>query len=579
MAGKLPYLFIVLVVGLIVSASFYGGFFAGLENFFEDLLFSEKYFNNAEIVILGIEDESIRNIGQWPWPRKVFADAFLKLNQNPPAAVGLDVIFSEPSRLGVLDDLALADALNKISYPVVMPAEALPLILENGKARAGSLLKPIGVVENSKNVSLGHVNLILDKDSVVRRFPLTVSDMKAFSYELVKKSGKEIPNEDSLLDINRIVYALPPSQIRYMSFWSVLEDEDSLYKLKDKIVLIGATAADLHDEQLSSFSRGRAMSGVGIQASTVNMLLNGYRLNALSARASISWILIASVLSALIFMVMRSSLQAVLLNIAMGFGYLILIILLFDKGIAVNFLHMNFAWIFSTLSLFGYRYLLVDREKHELKNLFSKYVSKDVLNEILSDPSKVKLGGEEKEVTVFFSDIRGFTTISEKTTPKELVRILNKYFTAMTKEVLDNGGVLDKYIGDAIMAFWGAPIDDPDQAENALKASLKMLEKLKELNKELKSIGDPEINIGIGLYTGPAIVGNVGSDLRFDYTVMGDTVNVASRLEGLNKEYKTQIIIGETVKNKIKGHYKFKFLGSVAVKGRKEPLNIYTVES
>ncbi len=214
-----------------------------------------------------------------------------------------------------------------------------------------------------------------------------------------------------------------------------------------------------------------------------------------------------------------------------------------------------------------------------MKNLFSKYVSKDVLNEILSDPSKVALGGEEKEVTVFFSDIRGFTTISEKTTPKELVRILNTYFTAMTKEVLDNGGVLDKYIGDAIMAFWGAPIADPDQAENALKASLSMLEQLKELNKELRALGDPEIHIGIGLYTGPAIVGNVGSDLRFDYTVMGDTVNVASRLEGLNKEYKTEIIIGETTKNKIKGNYVFRALGSVAVKGRKEPLNIYTIET
>lgn len=214
-----------------------------------------------------------------------------------------------------------------------------------------------------------------------------------------------------------------------------------------------------------------------------------------------------------------------------------------------------------------------------MKNLFSKYVSKDVLEEILKDPAKVKLGGEEKEVTVFFSDIRGFTALSEKTAPKELVRILNKYFTLMTNEVLENSGVLDKYIGDAIMAFWGAPIEDRRQAENALKAALGMLEKLKELNKELKSNGDPEINIGIGLYSGPAVVGNIGSDLRFDYTVMGDTVNVASRLESLNKEYKTQIIIGETTKNKLEGDHKFKFLGSVAVKGRKELLNIYTIEN
>ncbi|MBI4992011.1 MAG: adenylate/guanylate cyclase domain-containing protein [Candidatus Harrisonbacteria bacterium] len=580
MARKLPYLFIALAAGIIVSASFSAGFFVGLENFFEDLLFSEKYFNHNEIVILGIEDESIRNIGQWPWPRKVFADALLKFNQNPPAAVGLDVIFSEPSRLGIQDDRALADALNEISYPVVMPAEAQPLILENGQARAGNLSKPLPIFENSKNVSLGSVNLISDRDNVVRRFPLAVDGVKAFAYELVKKSGKEVLDESSLSGINKIVYALPPAQIGYMSFWRILEDEDFLSKLKGKIVLIGATAADLHDEQLTSFSRGRAMSGVGIQASIINMLLSGYRLSSLDAASSFIWIFFSALLPALVFMmVARSSLAAVAVNVIFGFIYLILIILLFDKGIAVNLLHVNFSWVLSTLWVFGYRYFVVEKEKREIKNLFSKYVSKDVLNEILSDPAKVKLGGEEKEVTVFFSDIRGFTTISEKTTPKELVRILNKYFTAMTKEVLDNGGVLDKYIGDAIMAFWGAPIDDPDQAENALVASLKMLDKLKELNKELKAIGDPEINIGIGLYTGPAIVGNVGSDLRFDYTVMGDTVNVASRLEGLNKEYKTQIIIGETTKNKIKGKYNFKFLGSVAVKGRKEPLNIYTIES
>ena len=148
----------------------------------------------------------------------------------------------------------------------------------------------------------------------------------------------------------------------------------------------------------------------------------------------------------------------------------------------------------------------------------------------------------------------------------------------MSEEVLNHKGVLDKYIGDAIMAFWGAPIEDSDQADNALRASIAMMQKLKILNEKLQKNGDPEINIGIGLYTGPAIVGNIGSEMRFDYTIIGDTVNVASRLEGLNKEFKTNIIIGESTKNKLRGAYSFKPLGSVSVKGRKEPLNIYTVD-
>jgi adenylate cyclase len=327
------------------------------------------------------------------------------------------------------------------------------------------------------------------------------------------------------------------------------------------------------------------MPGVEIQANIANMLIMGYRLIPLSKGWSFFWIFLAAVLPALAFLLFSRSLKPLFINIFLGVVYLILIIILFEKGVAANIIHINLAWILSTSSLFGYRYFVGEKERREMRNLFSKYVSKDVLEEILADPTKVSLGGEEKEITVFFSDIRGFTTLSEKTTPKELVRILNRYFTAMSEEILKNAGVLDKYIGDAIMAFWGAPVDDPGQADNALKAALGMLAKLKELNEELRASGDPEINIGIGIYTGPAVVGNMGSEQRFDYTVMGDTVNVASRLEGLNKEYQTRLIIGESTKNKItlrlaqgEKDYKFRFLGSVAVKGRKEPLNIYTLE-
>ncbi len=219
-----------------------------------------------------------------------------------------------------------------------------------------------------------------------------------------------------------------------------------------------------------------------------------------------------------------------------------------------------------------------ERYKRELKMLFSKYVSPQVLHTMLDNPSSVSLGGEEREITVLFSDIRGFTTLSEAVTPKELVRILNKYFTAMTGEVLRHGGVLDKYIGDAIMAFWGAPLSDAHQADHAVRAAQGMLVRLRVLNEELRAAGDPEIHIGVGIYTGPAVVGNMGSDLRFDYTAMGDTVNIASRLEGLNKEYKTEIIIGESTKEKLRDKVQFRSLGAVKVKGRNEPVLIYAVE-
>jgi adenylate cyclase len=573
-SDKFIYFGIAILVGVLVWTSFSLGLFAGLENFFEDILFFSKAID-PEIVIIAVDNDSINRIGQWPWPREIFSQAFLRLNEAQPKVVGFDVMLSEPSRLGNKDDLSLAAALNKISYSVVLPVEIF----------GEDTLEPLDVFTAQKGVNLGHVNLIIDKDGIVRKFPFKINDFRAFSYEVIRKAGVEVSKESlGGADGLRIAYAGPAGSIRRVPFWRLLEGDLS-GQLKDKIVLIGATAPDLHDEQLTPLGRGAAMPGVEIQANIANMLIMGYRLIPLSKGWSFFWIFLAAVLPALAFLLFSRSLKPLFINIFLGVVYLILIIILFEKGVAANIIHINLAWILSTSSLFGYRYFVGEKERREMRNLFSKYVSKDVLEEILADPTKVSLGGEEKEITVFFSDIRGFTTLSEKTTPKELVRILNRYFTAMSEEILKNAGVLDKYIGDAIMAFWGAPVDDPGQADNALKAALGMLAKLKELNEELRASGDPEINIGIGIYTGPAVVGNMGSEQRFDYTVMGDTVNVASRLEGLNKEYQTRLIIGESTKNKItlrlaqgEKDYKFRFLGSVAVKGRKEPLNIYTLE-
>ncbi|MBI3046533.1 MAG: adenylate/guanylate cyclase domain-containing protein [Candidatus Harrisonbacteria bacterium] len=589
---KLNFLGIAVVIGFLTGVSFYFGFFSGPENFLEDLLFFPKPIHQ-DIVIVSIDSDSISKIGQWPWPREVFGKALLELQKNPPKVVGLDVIFSEVSRLENNDDLALASALNQVSYPVILPVEAQPLILEKDKLpAAGKFLKPLPELESAKSVSLGHVNLVLDADGVARRFPLKIGDFNAMPYEIVKKSGLEIPDEKNLININRIVFSSPTGSIRRVPFWRVLEgdvprsqsDRDPGLNglgtgelLKDKIVLIGATAPDLHDEKPTPFSRGTQMPGVEIQANIVNMLVSGYRLAPLRFWPAVVWIFSAALLSEAVFLVLKGALWPLLGNIFLGFIYSVAAVFLFDKGIAVNLIHLNFAWILSAAGLLSYRYFASEKGRREMKALFSKYVSKDVLEEILKNPDKVKLGGETREVTVFFSDVKGFTTLSEKTSPQELVKVMNEYFTLMTEEVLKRGGVLDKYIGDAIMAFWGAPIGDEQQADHALQAAIGMTEKLKTLNAKLKKSGKPEIGTRIGIYTGPALAGNIGSELRLNYTVMGDTVNVASRLEGINKEYGTQIIIGESTKNKLKGKYDLKSLGSVAIKGRAEPLNIYTV--
>lgn len=579
----LSIVFIGALSGALAITSFSLGLFSGLESFFEDLFFTEKSVSR-HIIIADIDNESINKIGQWPWPRSIFAKVITEVSKNPPKALGIDVIFPEHSRVGISDDNELARALQSALYPIIMPIEADPLFLENGKPLADTFLRPLPEFTSQRSVTLAHVNLILDRDGIIRKFPPQIFDRTAsatinsFSYETVQKSGYPIPHKDSLTDTERIVFTGPTGSILRIPFWKILDGSAS-ESVKGKIVFLGATAADLHDEKPTPLGRGTEMPGVEIQANIANMLISGYRLTPLGEAYSNLWIFIAALLPACIFILLRrGTLQPILITIFFGGVQTLAVVFAFENGIVANIIHINGSWILSTSAIVAYRYFFGERERAQMRKTFSKYVSKDVLEEILKHPEMVKLGGEEKEITVFFSDIRGFTTLSEKTTPKELVRILNEYFTSMSEEVLNHKGVLDKYIGDAIMAFWGAPIEDPNQADNALQASIAMMQKLKILNEKLRQNGDPEINIGIGLYTGPAIVGNIGSEMRFDYTVIGDTVNVASRLEGLNKEFKTNIIIGESTKNKLRGTYSFKPLGSVSVKGRKEQLNIYTVK-
>jgi adenylate cyclase len=215
------------------------------------------------------------------------------------------------------------------------------------------------------------------------------------------------------------------------------------------------------------------------------------------------------------------------------------------------------------------------REKKYIRQTFSKFVSKSVVDELLKDPDKLKLGGEKKILTVLFSDIRGFTTISERLTPEALVEHLNEYLQAMTDIVFKYYGTLDKYVGDEIMAFWGAPIPQDDHAVLAARASVEMMRVLGELNRKWVSEGKPELHIGIGLNTGDMVVGNMGSSSRMDYTLMGDNVNLGARLEGTNKVYGTNIIISEATYEYVKEHIVARELDLIRVKGKELPVKIY----
>lgn len=216
-----------------------------------------------------------------------------------------------------------------------------------------------------------------------------------------------------------------------------------------------------------------------------------------------------------------------------------------------------------------------EKAKKFIKGAFQQYVAPSIINEILRNPKKLKLGGEKKELTVMFSDIRNFTVLSEKLSPEQLVHFLNEYLTEMTKIILKNKGVVDKYIGDAIMAFWGAPVDEPEHAKLACKTAIEMMKKMSELKKKWKKEEKPDFNIGIGINTGEMVVGNMGSHQRFNYTVMGDNVNIGSRVEGLTKEYGVTTIVSEFTYEKTKKDFVFRELDLVKVKGKNIPIKIY----
>jgi adenylate cyclase len=249
--------------------------------------------------------------------------------------------------------------------------------------------------------------------------------------------------------------------------------------------------------------------------------------------------------------------------------------ILFKNGIVVTSLLPMSLVVADFVGLTSFKYFTEERKKRELKGTFEKYVSPAIVAEVLADPENIELGGKKMELTVMFSDVRGFTTISEKLDPRALSDLLNSYLTPMTNLVFANKGTLDKYMGDAIMAFWGAPVHFKDHAKHAARCALQMLVKLRELQAEYRAKGLPEIDIGIGLNTGEMSVGNMGSDTVRSYTVMGDAVNLGSRLEGINKQYGTRIIVSEFTHAALGTDFVCREIDWVKVKGKAQPVRIF----
>ena len=607
-----------------------------LDNRLRDYLFTIRgeLPHNQNVVIVDIDETSIKSLGQWPWSRDKLAKILENLTLANVGIVGLDIVFAEEDRTSphkILQnlkiykkdvpnyDLEFANIVE--NSPVILgyqfdlvkkdntnaKAPQIPAIfIEKDKPQDKSyLIEAYNTILNipqiqDKAYSSGFFNNIPDDTGIIRSVPLIISYDDTIYPSLALEVIRVINNTQKVVvqydenGISNIVLddiSIPTDRygrmlinfrgaersFKYISAIDIYNNNFDKSEIDGKIVLIGTSAAGLFDLRATPFDS--IFPGVEVHANIIdNILMQDFIYKA-------SWldganILIIFVLS--IIVVMLTTYTTFWANpiifISFSTSYLFLVYnLLFDYGIVLNILFPIVTVLIASImtTLFDYFYNI--KKEEAIKAKFASKVSKNVMDDILKNIDKNEFSAKSKEVTIFFSDIRGFTNISEKLDAKELISFLNRYMQPMSEIIIKYQGTIDKFIGDAIMAYWNAPIDIKNHCDLALKASLEQLEVLEKLNVELQKENLPKIDIGIGLNTGTVIVGEMGSSLRSDYTVIGDTINLGSRVESLCKYYDSKLNISNFTKDKLQEKYIFRFLDLVKVKGKNEPVEIWQV--
>ena len=587
-----------------------------------------------DIVLISIDDDSIRRmeplVGRWPWPRLVHATAIDYLAAAGAKVIGYDILFAErdvrkfmvgdTEWTGEESDAALVESTKKAGNVVHIaeassgeladPSRALKENLDapaldvrvpqTGCAEPRPRLTPPFPALAGVSRGIGHSLFILDADGPLRRLPpvVQVGDRKFPSFALATTmAAGTTPALNPRIDYSgNCTVMLPwrgPAQNRNgqetftsYAFYDVFYSQQQILEgqkpgidpslFKDRIVIVGGTAEGLKDAFTTPFPRG-AINGPEVHANMIDAFLAPRTIEPAPASVTLGLVIGSVAIVGVAGALFNAWLTGVAGLIASAF-LAWLSLQLFERGTWIQLTVPMLALVFAYVGDLAWKYFVEGREKRQIKKLFSRYVSKDVYEQLIANPSLAALGGARRRMTVLFSDIRGFTTMSEKGTPEAVVAQLNQLFTRMVAVVFQNRGTVDKFVGDMIMALYGAPLDDDDHAEHAVQTALAMIRTLNEMNEEWKREGKPQLDIGIGINTGEMIAGNVGSEAIMSYTVIGDAVNLGARLESLNKDYGTRIIISEATRAGLKGRYDIQPLGDVIVKGKSQPVAIFEVK-
>jgi adenylate cyclase len=597
------------------------------------------------VTIIDIDEKSLTKFGQWPWPRTRIADMIVNLTRLGAVAIGFDIVFAEPDRL---NPNAVADAMRYLDEETKSRLRTLPsndqifadaikrsrvVLGETGLAGANPLFDktlPVtgvatlgedpqrflfdfaGLLRNVDTLEAAAAGRGLfpirnERDGIVRRVPMMLLAqgvmMPSLSFEILRvvtgtptiiiksekagiKSvglhGLEVPT-----DRNGQLWVHFAKQDRsiYVSAADVLDGNVAPEKIDHKLVLIGTSAVGLNDIKTTPVSA--AMPGVEIHAQVLEAALA----NALLSEPSYGIVLeFAAALVLGLLVITFAPMFGPVVLVAIGALFASLLIgaswyFYAQQRLLIDFTYPLLSTTAIYLTLVFSSFVREQAQRRQIRSAFGQYLSPALVEQLALSPEKLVLGGEEREMTIMFSDVRGFTAISEsyKHDPQGLTALMNRFLTPLTNAILARKGTVDKYMGDAIMAFWNAPLDDTQHQLNACQAAVDMLERIEELNKERETEAQHgghayiPLNVGVGLNTGTCVVGNMGSDLRFDYSVLGDSVNLASRLEGQSKEYGFPIIVGSTTALAVKEKFAILELDFIMVKGKKEPEVIYAI--
>ena len=525
-----------------------------------------------DLVVVAIDDRTFDELGvSWPFPRSLHAKLIDRLVEAGAAAVAYDVQFTEPTQRK--QDAALATAIGRAPGVVLATTEVDPQGSTNVLG-GDDVLDRLGA--RAANASLAP-----DQDGVIRRLPASIQGLEAFAAATAEEldedpdGSAEFGGGPALID-----YAGPPGTIETISFSSVLRGRFPNELFANKAVIVGAAAPSLQDVHPTSISGDRPMPGPEIQANAVATILDGIPLEESPGWLDVLTILALAAVAPLAGLRLRA-VQFTLVAIVAGALFALLAQLAFNRGLVLDVVYPLVALALASVGTLAVNYFTASLERERVRDLFSRFVPETVVDDVLKDAGEeLRLGGVERECTLMFIDLRGFTSFSEPLSPERVIEVVNVYLGEMSEAILDAGGTLIAYMGDGIMALFGAPLPDERHADRALAASREMMgPRLERFNAWLRGqgLGDG-LRMGIGLNTGDVMVGNVGSSQRLEYTAIGDTTNTASRLEGLTKDSGHMLLIAESTKDALGDEPDdLVFVAEFEVRGREAKLRAWSV--